>query len=386
MTSALDSIVAHATALRRELHQQPELTWEEHATAARVRAELDRLGLPWRACAGTGTIVDLGPAAGARTAFRADLDALPLTECSGVAWSSRRPGAMHACGHDGHTASLLAAAAWFKAHEASLPRPLRLLWQPAEEGGHGAKRMCDEGALDGVAEIYGYHNWPPIPLGRAACPAGPLMAANGEWTAVIRGRGGHVAEPHRCIDPVLAGAHFVTSVQQVVTKACAPQEAAVVGVTCFHGGTADNIIPDQVELVGTVRAATTALRERLVGRVEACLQAACAPSGAGAEFRWEPCYPATVNHPAPAGRAQAALARVLGGDWAWDGPLPLMAAEDFSYYQERIPGAYLLLGSGRPSGDTPGCHSPRFDFEDRLIATAVRLWSDLAGLPADDHG
>ena len=380
--SELAAICADAVAFRRRLHRRPELLFAVEETAAAVRGELDRLGISWRACAGTGTVGELATGAkGRRVALRADLDALPLQECTGLPWASEKPGLMHACGHDGHTASLVAAAAWLKRHEAALPGPVRLLFQPAEEGGHGARHMVDDGALDGVEVVFGYHNWPHLPFGRAACPPGPVMAANGEWTATITGRGGHAAAPHQCIDPILAGAYFVTQVQQLVSRQVAPQEAAVVTVTCFHGGTADNIIPDAVELVGTVRAGTSARRDQLAAKVGEVLAAACLPSGASAAYEFRPCYPATVNHASAAGEARVALAAELGEGWEWTDGIPLMAAEDFGYYLTQKPGAYILLGAGRPGEAIEGCHSPRFDFNDALIPVVARLWARLAGLP-----
>jgi amidohydrolase len=373
---------AHAAALRHDLHAHPELGYHEERTAQVVRSELDRLAIPWQACAGTGTVARLAAsAAGRHLAFRADLDALPLTELTGLPYASKHPGRMHACGHDGHTASLLAAAAHLKAHEARLPGPVTLLFQPAEEGGHGARRMIAGGALAGVDEIFGYHNWPPIAFGRAGCVAGTVFAANGEWTATITGRGGHASSPQHCIDPIVAGAHFVTLAQQIVSRQVAPQDAAVVTVTCFHGGTADNIIPDAVELVGTVRAATTTLRDELARRTEAVLAAACAPSGARHHFDYRPCYPATVNHAASTASAAAALMTVLGPDALANDGLPVMAAEDFGAYLEQIPGCFLLLGAGMPGATLEPCHSPRFDFNDRLIPVVARLWAVLAGLP-----
>jgi hippurate hydrolase len=377
----LDSLVAHARTLRHDLHRHPELQYQEERTAQVVRAELDRLAIAWQPCAGTGTVARLAAGRpGRHVALRADLDALPLTELTGLPYASSRPGLMHACGHDGHTASLLAAAAWLKAHEAKLPGPVTLLFQPAEEGGHGAKRMVEGGALAGVDEVYGYHNWPPVPFGKAGCVPGTIFAANGEWTATIIGRGGHASSPQHCVDPIVAGAQFVTLAQQIVSRQVAPQDAAVVSVTCFHGGTADNIIPDRVELVGTVRAATTGLRDELARRTEAVLAAACAPSGATWRFDYRPCYPATVNHPAAAQRAQEALTAVLGKDGLANDGLPVMAAEDFGYYLTQVPGAFILLGAGRPGQTMEPCHSPRFDYNDDLIPVVVRLWSHLVGL------
>jgi amidohydrolase len=377
----LEAMVVRARTIRHELHRHPELMYQEERTAQVVRRELDRLGIAWRACAGTGTVARLADGArGRHIGLRADLDALPLTELTGLPYASEHPGLMHACGHDGHTASLLAAAAWLKAHETALPGPVTLLFQPAEEGGHGARRMVDDGALDGVDEVFGYHNWPPIPFGRAGCVPGTIFAANGEWKAVIQGRGGHASSPQHCIDPILAGAHFVTLAQQIVSRQVAPQDAAVVSVTCFHGGTADNIIPDSVELIGTVRAATTALRDDLARRVEQVLTTSCAPSGARGTFTYRPCYPATVNHTASALRAQDALRAVLGSDGLANEGLPVMAAEDFGYYLTQVPGAFILLGAGRTGTVMEPCHSPRFDYNDDLIPVVVRLWSRLVGL------
>jgi hippurate hydrolase len=377
----LAAVIKQATALRHDLHRHPELMFHEERTAQVVRAELDRLHISWRVCAKTGTVGRLAAdKPGKHIALRADLDALPLRELTGLPYASCHEGVMHACGHDGHTASLLGAAAWLKAHEAQLPGPVTLLFQPAEEGGHGAKHMIDDHALDGIDEIFGYHNWPPIPFGKAACVPGAIFAANGEWHATITGRGGHASQPHQCIDPILAGAHFVSMAQQIVARQVSPQDAAVVSVTCFHGGTADNIIPDAVELVGTVRAATTTLRDDLARRTELVLQAACAPSGARAEFNYRPCYPATVNHANSAHRVQDALRNILGADALAHDGLPIMAAEDFGYYLTKIPGAYILLGAGRAGHTMEPCHSPRFDYNDDLIPVVVRLWSRLVGL------
>jgi hippurate hydrolase len=380
--SAIDQIAARAVEFRRDLHRHPELMHVEHRTAGAIRAALDRLGIRWRACAGTGTVATLAPQArGKRIALRADIDALPLDELTGLPYASVHQGVMHACGHDGHTASLVAAAEWLKSRESALPGPVTLLFQPAEEGGHGAKKMIDDGALAEVDEVYGWHNWPPLAFGKAACPAGPIMAANGEWDITITGRGGHASQPHLTVDPIAAGASFVAMVQQVVSRQISPNLAAVVSVTCFHAGTFDNIIPDEAKLVGTVRAATTQLRDELARRTEAVLHQVCGVSGAKAVFSYRPCYPATVNHPACAAKAEAALKRVLGEGGIDNALAPLMGAEDFSYYLQERPGAYVLLGSGRPGRTLEVCHSPRFDFDDELIPIAARFWAELVGVP-----
>jgi amidohydrolase len=374
----ISALCARAVALRHDLHRHPELMYEEKRTAQVVRDDLTKLKIPWVTCADTGTIARLAPnAVGKHIALRADLDALPLSETTGLSYASCHPGKMHACGHDGHTASLLATAMYLKQKENQLPGPVTLLFQPAEEGGHGAKRMIEGGALIGIDEIFSYHNWPPIPFGQAACAAGAIFAANGEWTATIHGRGGHASQPQHCIDPILTGAHFVTMAQQIVARQISPQQAGVVSVTCFHGGTADNIIPDSVELTGTVRAATTTLRDELAQRCESILHAACQASGAHGQFDYRPCYPATINHSDSAQRAQHALRNVLGPQALSGDALPIMAAEDFGYYLQVIPGAYILLGAGKPNHTMEPCHSPRFDYNDDLIPIVVKLWDEI---------
>jgi len=390
-TRDFDAIVKHAIQLRHDLHAHPELAFEERRTTERVRAELTRLGIAWEPCTDTGTLAHLGSdasdtdAPGAargprRIALRADLDALPVEEQTGLEYRSKLPGRMHACGHDGHTASLLAAAAWLKLHEAQLPGPVTLIFQPGEEGGHGAKRMIEAGALDGVDEVYGFHSWPAIPAGRAVAMAGTVMAANGRFYARARGRGGHASQPETCIDPIVTLAGFVTQVQQVVSRRVAPQRAAVVTVGSFHGGTASNIIPDVAECEGTIRASTTEELARISELCEQVFRGVCQAAGAKPEWRWQPDYPATVNHPQAAERAARAVERVLGPDALWDRGIPIMAAEDFSYFAERVPGCFLLLGAGREGQPFEACHSPRFDFDDALIPVVVRLWAELAGL------
>jgi len=381
MSAVLDSIIERARHVRHDLHAHPELRFEEVRTAGVVRDELERLGIPWEPCAGTGTLARLAIGApGSHLAFRADLDALPVEEKTGLPYASRHSGRMHACGHDGHTATLLATAAWFKAHEARLPGPVTLVFQPGEEGGHGAKQMIEQGALAGVDAIYGFHNWPPIPAGRAACVDGPIMAANGNFRALVHGRGGHASQPESCIDPILALSHFVAQVQHVVSRRVAPQRAAVVTVGAFHAGTANNIIPDTAECIGTVRASTSEQLLEISERCSAVLRGVCEASGAEGEWTWTPDYPATLNHPTSAERARAAVRKVLGPNALWTEGLPVMAAEDFSYFAQAIPGCYLLLGSGHPNRVLEPCHSPRFDFDDGLIPVGVRLWSEVAGL------
>lgn len=380
ISASFTDIVQRATQLRHELHRHPERTWHEFETAKRVRAELTHLGLEPRVCAETGTIADLGPSTGPRIALRADIDALPIREATGAPHTSEVEGTMHACGHDGHTASLLATAAWFKAHESMLPQGVRLLFQPAEEGGHGAKRMIEEGCLEGVDCIYGYHNLPTFPSGTFACPPGPVLVSNGYFRARVIGKGGHASTPEACIDPILSAAQFVTLAQQIVSRSVPPQKAAVITVAMFHAGTGRNIIPDEAVLEGTIRAAETELRDELARRLGQVLEGVCRASGAESDFSFQPTYQATVNHVEPAARLTDALAEVVGKNGQRTEGVPFMGGEDFSYYLAEIPGAYALVGSGT-SPESPPLHSPRFDFNDDLIPTMVKVWSRIVGAP-----
>jgi hippurate hydrolase len=240
--------------------------------------------------------------------------------------------------------------------------------------------MVEDGALAGIDEIFGFHNWPPIPFGRAAVPAGPLLASNAAFFIQLWGRGGHASQPEATIDPVVAAAALVQSAQTLVSRGTAPQDAAVVSVTRLRAGEATNVIPDSAELAGTIRAATTAQVRALYERLQQLAQHIAAAHGCRCELTYEPHYPATVNHSAQAARVAAHLDHLLPAGWSWTRGIPIMGAEDFSYYLEQIPGAYVLLGSGTEGVACEPCHSPRFDFDDRLTPIAARLWCRLAGL------
>lgn len=376
-------LVRRATALRRDLHRQPELGWSEHATAERIRSELDRLGIAWRACADTGTVATLAERApGEHIALRADIDALPIHENSGVDWQSRSEGCMHACGHDGHTATLVATAEWLKNHEDALPGPVTLLFQPAEEGGHGAKRMIEEGALEGVQRVFGWHNWPAIPHGRAVCPDGPVMAGNGTFRITVTGAGGHASQPELCRDPVLAASAITLNMQQLVSRRIAPQEAVVVSITSVEAPSGETVIPDRAVLAGSIRLANTDLRDRVESLISDIARDTARTYGVEVETEHFPRYGATVNHAGAAHQFRMALEEELGVHWhAGDVAVPIMASEDFSYYLAACPGAFALIGSGVEGSDNFPCHSSHYDFNDELIPEVARLYLRLAGAP-----
>lgn len=400
MAEGWPAILDAAVDLRRDLHRRPELTWAEHATARTIRGQLDAAGIPWRACADTGTVATLAPdAQGPHLALRADIDAMPVRETTGIDWVSGSDGVMHACGHDGHTASLFAAAWWLRANEGALPGPVTLVFQPAEEGGHGAKRMIDEGALDdvvrpgGVARdpassaarpvefIYGWHNWPAIPYGQAACPDGAVMSANGSFSIEVCGEGGHSSQPEATRDPVLAASAITLGLQQIVARRLPPHQAAVVAVTSIEAPSGLTVTPGQATLAGTIRVGDTAQRDAVFELIASISADIARGYGVEAVTTPAPRYGATVNDPSSAARMREALSVELGGGWHSSAALPVMASEDFSYYLARVPGAFALVGADDGRGHDHPCHSPRYDFNDLLIPSAARVLARLAGVP-----
>ncbi len=381
-----DALVTSAVEFRRGLHRRPELSWNEKNTAASIRRSLDDLGVPWRACADTGTVATLAAdASGRRIALRGDIDALPIVEETDLEWASANAGLMHACGHDGHAATLMATAAWLKHHEHRLPGPVTLLFQPAEEGGHGAKRMIEDGALDGVDSIFGWHNWPAIPFGQAVCPDGAVMAGNGTFKITIQGSGGHASQPEACRDPVLAASAVTIALQQVISRRLPAQHAAVLSVTWIEAPSGDTVIPDTAELGGSFRIARADDRKILNALIADISESTARAYGTEARVELTPRYDATVNHTSEAGAMRDALAGELGENWRSEStPVPIMASEDFSYYLKEIPGAFALVGADDGAGHDAPCHSPRYDFNDRLIPIVARVFARLAGAPGPD--
>ena len=373
-----------ATDLRRQLHRHPELGWHEHNTAQTIRRLLSEADIEWRECAETGTVAMINASGkGKHIALRGDIDALPIEEQSGQDWQSTQSGRMHACGHDGHTATLLATARWLKQHETSLAGPVSLLFQPAEEGGHGAREMIAAGALKGVDEIYGWHNWPAIPFGKMVCPDEIVMSGNGSFRITVTGKGGHASQPELCQDPVLAASAIVIALQQIVSRRLQPQKAVVVSVTSFDAVSAVNVIPQKAVLEGGIRVPDTVARKTVNQLIRDISESTAQSYGCQCEVEIFPRYEATINHPQQAQFVREQW-RLLKGEHAFDNSLavPIMGSEDFSYYLQQIPGAFALIGG---QDDDPAhkytCHSPHYDFNDRLIAEVVSLFSRLVGAP-----
>ncbi len=364
----LDRLVA----FRRDLHRNPELKYEEHRTAGKVEEELRAAGYATRRMAGTGVVADTGT--GPATALRGDMDALPLQEENAAAHRSAVPGRMHACGHDGHTAILLGTALALAAAKGNLKGNVRLLFQPAEEGGAGAKRMREEGALEGVTRVFGVHNWPVFPVGTVGVRAGPMMAAAALFEMKVIGVGGHGSQPQVAKDPILTAAQIVSMAQSLVSRETHPLKPAVVTFGTIHGGTATNIIPDFVTLSGTIRTFDDAQEDRLGARLEEMARAVCAASGLTLEYRYHRYYPVTLNHAGDAALVREVGEELFGPGSVSEEQLPTMGAEDFSFFLQERPGAYFFLGGGGKGRTNSMCHSTTYDFNDDLILPGIRMY------------
>ncbi|MFL9499577.1 M20 aminoacylase family protein [Rhodopseudomonas palustris] len=365
-------------AWRRTLHQQPELMYDVEGTAAFVAERLREFGCD-EVVTGLGRTGVVGVIRGARPAgtgdlkaigLRADMDALPIVEATGLPYASKVPGKMHACGHDGHTAMLLGAARYL-AETRNFAGDAVMIFQPAEEGGAGAAAMIDDGLMErfGIEQVYGMHNGPGIPVGAFAISPGPVMAATDAIDIRIEGHGGHAARPHLCVDPVLAGAQLITALQGIVSRNVDPFEAAVLSMCEFHAGNARNVIPQHAELKGTVRTMTAEVRDMVEQRVRDVVAGVAQVTGTRIELTYERGYPVLVNHMAETDVA-IQVARDIAGE-ANVVPLPpLMGAEDFAYMLEKRPGAFVFIGNG----DSAGLHHPAYDFNDEAIVYGTSYW------------
>lgn len=365
---------------RHELHAHPELAYEERRTAAFVARQLRSFGLePIEGLAGTGVVAVLEGRGGdgPMIALRADMDALPVAEANTFAHASREPGKMHACGHDGHTTMLLAAAELLAA-EPAFSGSVVFVFQPAEEGGGGARRMVEEGFFERfpVRELYGMHNWPGLPAGQFAVHSGPVMAGTERFRISLRGRGTHAAMPHLGDDVVVAGAALVQALQTVVSRQVDPLQPAVLSVTQFHAGHAFNVIPEEAELAGTVRAFAPELFVRIREALDRIGQGVAATYGISCAVEWDEGYPPTINTAEAARCAEVAAALVGAQNVRREEP-PSMGAEDFAFFLQHRPGAYVWIGNGASEG---GCllHSPHYDFNDEILPLGAAYWATLA--------
>ena len=364
-------------AWRRDFHTHPELLFDVHRTAGIVADKLRAFGCD-EVVTGLGRTGVVGVIRGRRgesgkvVGLRADMDALPIVEETGAAYRSQTPGLMHACGHDGHTAMLLGAARYL-AETRNFDGTAIVIFQPAEEGGGGGDEMVRDGLMErfGIQEVYGMHNWPGTPVGQFAIKPGPIMAAADRFTITVKGKGGHAAHPHGCVDTLLAASSVVMALQSIVSRNTDPLEAAVLSVCTFKAGETYNVIPQTATLLGTVRTLKPEIQDLIEARITACATAAAATYGAKATVEYRRGYPVTFNH-AEQTEFMAGVARAVGADVKTDIP-PQMGAEDFSYMLNRRPGAYIFIGNG----DSALCHHPAYDFDDAAIPYGVSLWAKI---------
>ncbi len=373
------------TAWRRDFHENPELGYDVHRTAKIVADKLKEFGAD-EVVTGIGRTGVVGVIKGKSTTswrvigLRADMDALPIHEQTNKPYASKIQGKMHACGHDGHTAMLLGAAQYL-----CMTRDFNgtavVIFQPAEEGGAGAKAMIDDGLMDRfhINEVYGLHNMPGIPLGHFAMRTGPMMAAADQFTINIEGKGGHAAKPDKCVDSVLVAAQIINMLQSIVSRNTDPLHSAVLSITGINAGDTFNVIPQTAKLIGTVRTLNEAVRASVEAQMRRVIELTAQAFGATASFHYERGYPVTINHPTQTEFVTNVARQVVGADKVDTSIDPLMGAEDFAFMLQARPGCYVFMGNG----DTPFCHHPAFDFDDSAIPAGVGYWVKLieAGMP-----
>lgn len=391
--NVIDSIVTQAAgiaAVRRDIHAHPELCFEEVRTADVVAGKLTEWGIPIHRGLGKTGVVGIvhgrdGGACGRAIGLRADMDALPMQEFNTFEHASKHHGKMHACGHDGHTAMLLAAAQHFAKHR-NFDGTVYLIFQPAEEGGGGARVMIEDGLLEQfpMQAVFGMHNWPGMKMGQFAVSPGPVMASSNEFKITIHGKGGHAAMPHTGIDPVPIACQMVQAFQTIISRNKKPVDAGVISVTMIHTGEATNVVPDSCELQGTVRTFTLEVLDMIEARMKQVAEHTCAAHEATCDFEFVRNYPPTVNSAAEADFARKVMASIVGEANVLVQE-PTMGAEDFAFMLQARPGAYCFIANGdgghRDLGHGGGpctLHNPSYDFNDDLIPLGATYWVRLA--------
>ncbi|MSQ64847.1 MAG: amidohydrolase [Limnohabitans sp.] len=385
----LDSIATEAAsivALRRDIHAHPELCYQENRTSDLVATQLSSWGIEVHRGMGTTGVVGVIKNGSSKRSIglRADMDALPVQEANTFAHASQHPGKMHACGHDGHTAMLLATARHLSQHK-NFDGTVVLIFQPAEEGGGGAREMIKDGLFDQfpVDAVFGLHNWPGMAVGKAAVSAGPVMASSNEFKITIKGKGSHAALPHNGIDPVPIACEMVQAFQTIVSRNIKPVDAGVISVTMIHAGEATNVVPDSCELQGTVRTFTVELLDMIERRMRTIAEHVSAAHEAACTFEFVRNYPPTINHAKEADFTRSVLAEIIGAENVL-AQEPTMGSEDFSYMLLKKPGTYFFLANGegqhREMGHGGGpctLHNPSYDFNDDLIPLGGTIWVNM---------
>jgi amidohydrolase len=387
----VEPIIAFQSALqaiRRDLHAHPELCYEEERTADIVAAKLTEWGIEVvRGLGLTGVVGIIKNGTSPRAiGIRADMDALPMQEVNSFAHASRHAGKMHACGHDGHTAMLLGAAHYL-ATQRHFDGTVYLIFQPAEEGGGGARRMMDDGLFTRfpMDAVYGMHNWPGLAMGSFGVVAGPMMASSNEFHVVVKGKGSHAAQPHKGIDPVMTAVQIAQSWQTIISREKNPLDTAVLSITQIHAGSATNVIPDEAVLIGTVRTFTTPVLDLIERRMAEIAAHTAAGFNATVQFNFKRNYPPLVNHRKETAFAIEAMKAVAGADMVNTDIEPTMGAEDFAFMLQAMPGCYVFIGNGegehRAGGHGLGpcnLHNASYDFNDQLLPIGASYWVRLA--------
>ena len=368
------------TKWRRQLHQHPEICYEEVWTSQFIADQLTEFGIEIQRGMGKTGVVGILKGQGnsqASIGLRADMDGLPMTEANEFAHKSLQDGRMHACGHDGHMAMLLGAAKYL-AQTRQFDGTVYFIFQPAEEGGAGAKAMIDDGLFSqfGIDHVWGMHNWPGLSVGNIAVHDGPCMASADHFSITITGKGGHAAMPHQSDDPIIASAALVQSLQSIVSRRIDPLDSAVVSITSLQGGSAYNVIPDSVELRGTARALQAKTRAELEKSIREMTQQIATAYGVEAQIGWRGGYPPTVNHMAESQRAIDVAQEIVGANHIVHNPPASMGAEDFAYMLEQRKGSYIWIGAGEAvSGKM--LHNTQYDFNDEILPIGASYWAKL---------
>lgn len=385
----IHQVLPEITAFRRTLHEYPEKGLEEYQTAERIRKRLkaedipilppyigtDTVALLYGDIQGDGVLGDdsQGDGGSKNITLRADIDALELEDQSDVPWRSKNKGLAHSCGHDGHTAVLLGTALVLKKLSASIDGSVRFVFQPGEEGCGGGEKLVSAGVLDEDPKpeaVYALHGWPDLPLGTFSAKGGPYMAAQDRYKIIIKGKGGHGGKPHLAVDPIIIGTQVVQAFQTIVSRSIDPAYPAVVSVCRFQGGTADNVIPEQVELGGTVRYFEAGLKETIPKKMEAIVKGCCESAGAKYEFIYRHGYGTLINNPEKTDFVRSVAEKYCGPE-SWEENLPITtSSEDFSFYLNKVPGVFIRLGLGDRGY---ALHNPGFDFNDHAIETGITL-------------
>ena len=386
----IESQQSHIVELRHDLHAHPQVAFEETYASELIQRELTDVGVPFQAGLATtgvvGWLLPTDPAAAKRKAIalRADIDALAMGEETDLPYASQNPGCMHACGHDGHTAILLGVARVLADMRDALPRPVKFFFQPAEEGGGGAKYLIADGALDAdvggceVGAAFALHGFPIVPQGNVAVRSGEFMARVDAFRMTIDGHGAHAAAPHLSCDPILAAAQIVTALQSILGRNVNALDKAVLSITVLRAGTASNVIPATAEILGTIRSFKDNIAELVKRRVVEISTNLAKGLGCEADIDFFHNYPQTVNDETATAFFHAVAADTLGADHVDEAPL-CMGAEDFSYYSQRVPGCFARLGLGQPEpGKNPSLHNSTFDFNDDAIPVGMRIFCELA--------